>query len=70
MQPVATESKVSAEQAPFLSAWDGKVRRYAQFFQVHTRSAREDLSALAMSPLTNWRDVIQRQDKYTAIDSL
>lgn len=67
---MSLESKVSAEQSPFLNSWDSKVRKYSQFFQMHTRSAREDLSALAISPLTKWRDVIQRQDRHSAIDSL
>ena len=57
-------------QGAFLSAWDAKVRNYAQFFQIHAQSAREDISALTTSPLTNWRDVTQRQDRYQKVDSL
>ena len=64
------DSKVSAEQAPFLNAWDTSARRFSQFFMVHGVAARDDLSKLNASSLTNWKDLNRRQGQYQAIDSL
>ena len=64
------QSKVNSETSPFLHAWDTTCRKYSQFFQVHAIAARDDLQKLNSSPLTNWKDVTQRQDRYQAIDSL
>ena len=58
------ESKVDAQSAPFLHAWDSRARKFGQFFQVHTQAAREDISKIGSSPLTSWRDVTQRQGYY------
>ena len=43
---------------------------YRQFFQVHGKSAREDIIKLNSAPLTNWREVTHRQDRYHTIDSI
>ena len=64
------DSRVSAETHPFLNSWDTRARKYAQFFQVYTLSGRNDLTKLRSSALTTWKDVIQRQDRYQALDSL
>ena len=63
-------SKVDAETSPFLRTWDERVRQFSQFFQIHGASARDDLNKLSRSPLTNWKDVTNRRDRYTAIDSI
>ena len=58
------QSRVPQDSAPFLHAWDTRARQYSQFFQVYNRAARDDLSKLSASPLTAWKDVTQRQDRY------
>jgi len=63
-------SKVDAGRSPFLHSWDERVRQFSQFFQIHGTCARDDLSKLSSSPLTNWKDVTTRRDRYTAVDSL
>ena len=61
---------MSGEQPTFLQSWSQRVSQYSQFFQIHTVGAREDLRKLQESPLTGWKDVSKRQDRYGEIDSL
>ncbi len=63
-------SKENEQSNPFLLAWNSRVNQYGQFFQVHGASARDDVKKLQSSPLTNWKDVTQRQGRHHLIDSI
>ena len=63
-------ARANPETSPFLAAWESRVSEYRQFFQVHGKSAREDLAKLNSAPQTNWREVTHRQDRYHALDSI
>ena len=56
--------------SPFLEAWDSRVRSYSQFFDAHSKAARQDIASIKSSPFTSWRDVSQTQDRYWKLDSL
>ena len=67
---MSIESKVSEKDAPFLHSWDSRVRKYNQFFTIHSMSARDNLQRLQASPLTNWRELTKRHTRYHEVDSL
>ena len=69
MQP-SLDSPVDKSSQPFLHAWDTKARTYHQFFEIHKLAARDNVAKLAASPFTNWKDLVQKEDRYGKLDSL